>query len=80
MSVYGQNLPAFDLDHRRKDVYMKPVPVKETIPFDDFEKIDIRVGTITSVSDIEKSNKLMKLSVDFGDHVRSILAGIKKRT
>jgi len=57
---------------------MKPSPVKETISFDDFEKLDIRVGTIISVSDIEKSNKLMKLTVDFGDHVRSILAGIKQ--
>ena len=39
---------------------------------------DIRVGTITSVSEVLKSNKLMKLTVDFGDHTRVILAGIKK--
>jgi len=57
---------------------MKPAPVKETISFEVFEKLDIRVGTIISVSDVKKSNKLMKLSVDFGDHVRSILAGIKR--
>ena len=57
---------------------MKPSPIKETISFEDFGRLDIRVGTITSVSDIEKSNKLMKLTVDFGDHFRSILAGIKK--
>jgi tRNA-binding protein len=57
---------------------MRPVPVKETISFEDFEKIDIRVGTIISVTDVEKSNKLMKLTVDFGDHTRSILAGIKQ--
>ncbi|MGW8192824.1 MAG: tRNA-binding protein [Desulforhopalus sp.] len=57
---------------------MKPSPVKETISFKDFEKIDIRVGTIVSVTDIEKSAKLVKLTVDFGDHFRSILAGIKK--
>jgi len=43
-----------------------------------FEKLDIRVGTITSVSEVAKSNKLMKLTVDFGDHTRSILAEIKK--
>ena len=61
-----------------EDLSMKPSPVKETISFEDFEKIDIRVGTILSVSAVEKSNKLMKLSVDFGDHVRSILAGIKR--
>ena len=57
---------------------MKPSPIKEAISFEDFEKIDIRVGTITSVSDVAKSKKLMKLIVDFGDHTRSILAGIKQ--
>ena len=57
---------------------MKSSPIKETISFEDFEKHDIRVGTITSVSDVAKSNKLMKLTVDFGDHTRSILAGIKQ--
>lgn len=57
---------------------MKPAPIKETITIDEFEKLDIRVGTITSVTEVAKSNKLMKLTVDFGDHTRSILAGIKQ--
>jgi len=57
---------------------MTPSPIKKTISFEDFEKLDIRVGTITSVSEVAKSNKLMKLTVSFGDHTRSILAGIKK--
>jgi tRNA-binding protein len=57
---------------------MKPAPIKESISLADFEKIDIRVGTIISVSEVEKSKKLMKLNVDFGDHTRSILAGIKQ--
>jgi tRNA-binding protein len=57
---------------------MNPAPIKDLISFADFEKLDIRVGTILSVSEVEKSNKLMKLAVDFGDHTRSILAGIKK--
>lgn len=57
---------------------MKPAPVKKTISIEDFEKLDIRVGTIVAVLDVEKSNKLMKLNVDFGDHTRSILAGIKQ--
>ncbi|MGI0115460.1 hypothetical protein [Zooshikella sp. RANM57] len=57
---------------------MKPAPVKEMISFDDFEKLDIRVGTITAVEPVADSKKLMKLTVDFGDHVRSILAGIKQ--
>ncbi len=57
---------------------MNPCPVKNPISFEDFEKIDIRVGTIISVSEVEKSKKLMKLMVDFGDHTRSILAGIRQ--
>ena len=56
---------------------MEYAPIKELIEFSDFEKLDVRVGTITTVSEVKKSNKLMKLTVDFGDHVRSILAGIK---
>ena len=57
---------------------MNPFPVKKVISFEDFEKLDIRVGTIASVSDVEKSKKLVKLTVNFGDHTRSILAGIKQ--
>ena len=57
---------------------MKQAPIKDLIAFEDFAKLDIRVGTITTVSEVEKSDKLMKLTVDFGDHVRSILAGIKQ--
>lgn len=57
---------------------MNPAPIKPEVSFADFEKLDIRVGTITQVSEVENSKKLMKLTVDFGDHSRSILAGIKQ--
>jgi tRNA-binding protein len=57
---------------------MNQAPIKELVAFADFEKLDIRVGTITRVSEVEKSDKLMKLAVDFGDHQRSILAGIRQ--
>ena len=53
-------------------------PVKAQIDLSDLEKIDIRVGTIVSVDDIEGSDKLMKLTVAFGDHQRTILAGMKQ--
>jgi tRNA-binding protein len=56
---------------------MKPAPVKPTVPFDVLNRIDVRVGTIVNVEDMEKSDKLVKLVVDFGDHQRSILAGLK---
>lgn len=51
--------------------------VKENINLDIMDKIDIRVGTIKLVEDIEKSNKLVKLTVDFGDFTRTILVGMK---
>ena len=52
-------------------------PVKPNITFDDLDKIDVRVGTIKSVEDVEKSNKLLKLTVDFGEFTRAILVGMK---
>jgi len=57
---------------------MQPAPIKSEIPMEIFEKLDIRVGTILSVTEVANSRKLMKLTVDFGDHRRSILAGIKQ--
>jgi len=42
------------------------------------EALDIRVGTIERVEEVPRSDKLMKLTVNFGDHSRTILAGIKK--
>ncbi len=57
---------------------MTPAPIKPNISFDEFQKLDIRVGTITAVDEVAGSRKLLKLSVDFGDHSRSILAGLKQ--
>lgn len=51
--------------------------VKPNIHFHDLDKIDIRVGTIEKVEDVEKSNKLLKLQVNFGDFNRQILVGMK---
>jgi tRNA-binding protein len=55
-----------------------PAPVKPPIEMADLEKIDIRVGTILSVNEVANSDKLMKLTVSFGDHQRTIIAGIKQ--
>lgn len=57
---------------------MTPAPIKEIIPLDVLERIDVRVGTIERVEDIEGSNKLVRLIVDFGDHSRTVLAGLKQ--
>ena len=57
---------------------IKNAPIKPLVAYDEFEKIDIRVGTIERVEDIKGSDKLVRLVVGFGDHQRTILAGIKK--
>jgi methionine--tRNA ligase beta chain len=57
---------------------MTPAPIKPLISLDDLNKIDIRVGTILTVEDVANSDKLVRLEVDFGNHVRSILVGMKK--
>ena len=56
---------------------MQPAPVKPHITVDDLNKLDVRAGTILSVDPVAGSAKLVKLTVDFGDHRRSILAGLK---
>ncbi|MHC1781384.1 MAG: tRNA-binding protein [Anaerolineaceae bacterium] len=60
------------------DREFKPAEVKPQITIEDLEKIDIRVGTIERMEDVSGSDKLVRLVVDFGDHHRTILAGMKK--
>jgi methionine--tRNA ligase beta chain len=55
-----------------------PAPLKPTVAFDAVEQLDVRVGTIVSVEDVKGSDKLLKLGVSFGDHRRTILAGMKR--
>jgi tRNA-binding protein len=59
------------------DQTIKPAPIKPLITMDDLEKVDIRLGTILQVDDLPHSDKLVKLTVDFGDHQRAILVGMK---
>tara|TARA_B100000902_G_scaffold385809_1_gene427644 strand:- start:1043 stop:2137 length:1095 start_codon:yes stop_codon:yes gene_type:complete len=54
------------------------MPQKNTIEFDDFTKVDIRVGTVIEAEKIPKSDKLLKLKVDTGLDQRTILSGISK--
>ena len=57
---------------------IKVAPIKPPISFEVLEQVDIRVGTIKLVKDVPASNKLVKLTVDFGDHTRTILVGMKQ--
>ena len=51
-------------------------PQKETIEFEDFTKLDIRVGTILEAEKVAKTKKLLKLKVDVGIDIRTIVSGI----
>jgi methionyl-tRNA synthetase len=51
-------------------------PVKSAIQFDDFSKLDLRIGTVLSAEKIEKTDKLLKLEVDLGFEKRTIVSGI----
>ncbi len=57
---------------------MTLAPVKPQISTDVLEQLDVRVGTVEEVSDVRGSDKLVELRVNFGDHTRQILVGLKK--
>ena len=57
---------------------MSDAPVRATISIDILNQVDIRVGTIEAVEDVEGSDKLVKLRVNFGEFTRTILAGMKQ--
>ncbi len=53
-----------------------PEPIKDTITFEDFTKLDIRIGTVLEAEKIPKTKKLLKLKVDVGTDTRTIVSGI----
>jgi tRNA-binding protein len=55
-----------------------PATVKPPISPETLDQIDVRVGTILAVCDVAGSEKLLALEVSFGDHRRTVLAGMKK--
>ncbi len=55
-----------------------PAPVKPIVSIAALNALDIRVGTIERVEEVPRSEKLMRLTVNFGDQKRTILAGIRK--
>jgi len=57
---------------------MTPATIKPVIEREVLDMLDIRVGTIVSIEDVPKSSKLLRLTVDFGDHTRRIISGMKQ--
>ena len=54
----------------------KTEPSKDTVTFDDFTKIDIRTATILEAEKVPKTTKLLKLKIDTGIDIRTIVSGI----
>ena len=52
-------------------------PIAETISFDDFAKIDLRIAKIAKAEHVEKADKLLRLELDLGGETRQVFAGIK---
>jgi methionine--tRNA ligase beta chain len=57
---------------------MTPAAIKPVVALDVLNQVDIRVGTIRSVADVPGSDKLVQMRVSFGDHERTIVAGMKQ--
>lgn len=68
-----------ELEAKKKEDETKAVPeLKASIQYDDFAKLDIRVGTILEAEKVAKSDKLLKFLIDDGIEKRTILSGIAK--
>jgi tRNA-binding protein len=65
-------------NRRKMTMAFAVAPTKPMIPFELLERIDVRVGTIELVEDVEGSDRMVKLIVDFGDRKRTVIVGLKK--
>ncbi len=74
--VESQVQKLLDTKKANEAAAFKAAPVKDTIAFDDFEKLDIRVGTVLSCEKVKKSKKLLKFEIADGLENRTILSGI----
>jgi len=69
-------IPKEKLFEKKKPQKIVMSEEKPVITFDDFIKLDIRIGTVIEAEKVPNSSKLLKLIIDFGDFKRQILAGI----
>jgi len=74
-SAEKRQIPAQALADENSLVFQEVMKSNE-ISFDDFTKLDIRVGTITAAEKVKKADKLLKLTVDTGIDTRTVVSGI----
>ncbi len=68
--------PESSINENKSAISHQPSAIKPAVVFDDFAKIDLKVGTIVSAEKVEKADKLLKLQVDLGFETRTIVSGI----
>jgi len=72
-------VPSSPANTNKVEAEQKPAPdaiEKAQIQYDDFAKLDLKVGTIKQASKVEKADKLLKLEIDMGTETRTIVSGI----
>lgn len=76
--VEAQVQKLLDTKKANEEAAYKAAPVKPDIAFDDFTRLDIRVGTVVSCERVPKADKLLKFRIDDGLEQRTIVSGIAK--
>lgn len=71
-----QKLEASKKENAISDAINRVEQLKENISFDEFSKMDIRVGTILEAEKVAKTKKLLKLKIDTGIDIRTVVSGI----
>ena len=74
--VEGEVQRLLDTKKANEEANYKAEPIRENIPFEDFEKLDLRVGTVLSCEKVKKSKKLLKFEIADGLENRTIVSGI----
>jgi len=73
----GRNQKSEIRDEKDLPIEVKPLPsIKPSISFDQFQALDIRIGTITEAKRVPKTDKLLELRIDIGSEMRTVVSGI----
>lgn len=77
-AIEAQIQKLLDTKKANEEANYKAEPIKENIPFEDFEKLDIRVGTVLECTKVPKADKLLCFKIADGLENRTIVSGIAK--
>lgn len=76
INIQIEKLKNKSLKSKVEEIKLENLHIKPEIQFDDFAKIDLRIGTIITAEKVEKADKLLKLEIDLGFEKRTIVSGI----